>query len=238
MRLGVLFSAAVALASPALPWQTQQAALDHTKWQLVSTEKAGDLTLGPRPATILFEEGRYIISACNTMTGKYKVEQNIIGGIPGISTRKACLPDAQALDEALLKAINANHSFEITGTKLTIMDDDGGTFVFSSVAIPSKSAVTKFIYVASETKDCAGAGPMKCLQVREGKDQPWTMYHGRIVGFHPVPGIEYRLRIKEDFLKNPPADGSTKVWFLDLVVEQLVVDKAAADAYYASQKKK
>jgi heat shock protein HslJ len=238
MRSLLVLLAVIALTSPASPWQMQQDPLDHTKWHLVSTEKAGDLKLGARPATILFEEGGYTISACNTMSGKYKVEAKTIGGTPGISTRKACLPDAQALDEALLKAIDANHSFEITGTKLTIMDDDGGTFVFSAVAIPSKNAVTKFIYVASETKDCEAGGTTKCLQIRDSKDQPWTNYHGRIVGFRPVPGIEYRLRIKEDTVKNPPAGGSSKIWFLDLVVEQSVVDKAAADAFYASQKKK
>jgi hypothetical protein len=154
-----------------------------------------------------------------------------------MSTRKACPPEAQALDEALLKAVTINHSFEVTPTQLTVMDEDGGIFVFDAVPHPSKAAVTKFIYVASETKDCAGAGPMKCLQIREKAGQPWSNYRGNIVGFSPIPGIEYRLRIKEDTAKNPPADGSGKIWFLDIVVEQKVVDKAAAEAFEAQNKK-
>jgi hypothetical protein len=40
-----------------------------------------------------------------------------------------------------------------------------------------------------------------------------------------VPGTEYRLRIWEDDVPKPPADGSSKRWLLDLVVEQRVIEK-------------
>ena len=53
--------------------------------------------------------------------------------------------------------------------------------------------------------------------------EPWRLHDGEIVGFTPEPGVEYRLRILEDTVEHPPADGSSKRWFLDLVVNQRVV---------------
>ena len=77
---------------------------------------------------------------------------------------------------------------------------------------------------------------MKCLQIRESKDQPWTLSYTNIVGFEHVPGIEYRLRIKEDRVPHPAADAPSVIWYLDMVVEQTVVDRKAADEYEASKK--
>jgi len=238
MRPSLLLPAAIVLCSVASAKQFAVDPLDHSKWRLVSTEKAGDLEVGSQPATIFFDEGHYTISACNTINGTYSVDSNKLRGSSGVSTRKACQPDGQALDEALLKAVTVNHSFELAAQQLTIMDDDGGTLVFRRVGIPSKRAVTKFIYVGPETKDCASgpahaqtAGPTaKCLQVRETSDQPWTNFRGKIIGFRPVPGIEYRLRIKEDSVKTLPTQESTTIWYLDMVVEQKVVSKAAPEA--------
>lgn len=85
---------------------------------------------------------------------------------------------------------------------------------------PSASAVQKLVYVAAERAPCTGVAPMLCLQVRDSPDQPWRLHYGEIIGFTPEPGVEYRLRILEDTVENPPADGSSKRWFLDLVVEQ------------------
>jgi hypothetical protein len=56
--------------------------------------------------------------------------------------------------------------------------------------------------------------------VRESPEGPWQLFYGEIIGFSYEPGIEYRLRILEDDVPNPPADGSSRRWFLDLVVEQ------------------
>jgi hypothetical protein len=66
---------------------------------------------------------------------------------------------------------------------------------------------------------------MECLQIRENPTDPWQLYYGEITGFTHEPGIEYRLRILEDQVANPPAGASSKRWFLDLVVEQKVVKR-------------
>lgn len=46
---------------------------------------------------------------------------------------------------------------------------------------------------------------MLCLQVRDSPDQPWRLQYGEIIGFTPEPGVEYRMRILEDTVENPPA---------------------------------
>jgi hypothetical protein len=126
-------------------------------------------------------------------------------------------------------------TFLLAEDRLTLTAGDGAHWIFQREPLPSKDAKTKFIYVAAFTKDCMGVGPMTCLQVRDSKDQPWTLHYSGIVGFEHVPGIEYRLRIKEDRIAHPAADSSAVVWHLDAIVEQSVIDRQAADGYLASK---
>jgi heat shock protein HslJ len=201
--------------------------LDHTKWVLTESPIA---IPAKTKYTIQFDQGRYSIGGCNRMNGSYTVDGNKLSTKGGMSTQMACSGDRGALDNALSQAVSKNAAFAIDGPTLTLTSADGARFVFRSEPLPSKAAVTKVIYVAPFTKDCTGIGPMKCLQIRESKDQPWKLHYSGIVGFEHVPGIEYRLRIKEDKVAKPAADQSSVVWYLDMIVEQKVVDRAAADA--------
>lgn len=187
--------------------------LDHTKWKLVHD--------GPG-VTLRFDNGRYHLKICNSISGLYKLEDGQLTGKPGASTMMACEGKVMKLEEEISKAFAAPQPFKIEGDRLTI-----GPRTFEREAMASKAAQTKFIYVAPETKDCTGVAPMKCLQVRENKSMPWRLHYSGIVGFQHEPGIEYRLRIKEDKVENPPADGSSVVWYLDLVVEQKKIKAGA-----------
>ena len=149
---------------------------------------------------------------------------------------KACVPEVQEVDSAFVKALMAKPAVQLEGDQLTLTADDGAQWLFHKEPLPSRAATTRFIYVAAFTKDCTGAGPMQCLEIRESKDQPWTLSHINIAGFEHVPGIEYRLRIKEDQVPHPAADAPSVTWYLDMVVEQTVVDRKAADEYEASKK--
>jgi heat shock protein HslJ len=124
----------------------------------------------------------------------------------------------------------------LDGDRMTLTGDGKAAWVFKREQMASKNATTKFIYVAAFTKDCMGVAPMKCLQVRGSKDQPWGLEYSGVIGFEHVPGIEYRLRIKEDKVEHPVADAPSVLWFLDAVIEQHVVDRAAADAYEAAKR--
>lgn len=192
--------------------------LDHTKWRL-DPEKG--------KATIQFQEGRYGMKGCNQMSGPYKIEGNRIVAGQGISTMMACMPPQDQIDGILMALMEKNESFRIDGDAL-YLKSPGGEVRFTKEPLPSKQAVTKFIYIAPETKDCTGVAPMQCLQVRENPTDPWRLHYAGIVGFEHQPGIEYRLRIKEDKVAKPAADQSSIVWYLDLVVEQKVVDPQKA----------
>lgn len=217
------FLLAFALAAGAGFAQEPADALSHTKWTLNSERGK---------ATLTFESGHFAVKGCNTIGGSYRVDGGrIVVSGPLRSTQMAC-PGGQKIDAALSALLAKNQSFRVEGNQLTLTGTDGVPWVFSKTPMASANAVTKFIYVASVTKDCAGgAGRMKCLQIRETPEQPWRLHAGVIVGFEPVPGIEYRLRIKEDRLAKPAADQSSIVWYLDMVVQQKVVDRAAAEAY-------
>ena len=45
--------------------------------------------------------------------------------------------------------------------------------------------------------------------VRESADAPWTRMYSDIAGFDYQPGYLYEIRIREDAVPNPPADGSS-----------------------------
>lgn len=83
--------------------------------------------------------------------------------------------------------------------------------------------VEKTFFVAAERKPCTGVGPMECLQVREAADRPWQYFYSEIQGFTFEPGFHYELRVREENVANPPADGSSMRWTLVRVVSKQAV---------------
>lgn len=189
--------------------------LDNTRWRL-------DPAQGK--ATIQFQSGRWSAKGCNHLGGAYKIQGARLVGTQGMSTMMACPPPMENIDRMLSSLLSENQSFRIEGDTLTLKSAKG-EWKFAREPMPSKAAATKFIYVSAEKKPCTGGAPMECLQIREDKDGPWRLFYGKIIGFEPEPGIEYRLRIKEDKIANPAADQASVVWYLDLVVEQKVVER-------------
>ncbi len=228
MRLLIVLLSGAMIAPLAWSQGTDAAdPLDHTKWKMAGGQ-------GSRASTIVFDEGSFNLSSCNITAGKYSLAGNRIAVAgPLRSTKRACLENSEQFEASLTKAVAENVSYQVSGDKLTLIGPGKSRYVFTKLPLPSKDAVTKFVYVGSNTVDCTGAGgSSKCLQIRENKTDPWQTYRGQIIGFKPVPGIAYRLRIKEETVANPPADGSDKVWYLDMIVEQSVIDREAADAFH------
>ena len=81
--------------------------------------------------------------------------------------------------------------------------------------------IEKTLFVAAERKPCTGVGPMECLQVREAADRPWQYFYSEIEGFTHEPGYVYELRVLEQTVPNPPADGSSLRWRLVKVVSRM-----------------
>ena len=83
-----------------------------------------------------------------------------------------------------------------------------------------QASTTREIYVAAQRVPCMSVVPMECLQTRESADQPWELFYGDIEGFDFQPGTEYRLRIVETPVLNPPPDSIQIHTRLDQVLEQ------------------
>jgi heat shock protein HslJ len=232
----------IAILLPAGGAQAQESmasSLDHTKWKLQELKQTSVKLPERTSVTLAFEGDRYHFSGCNLISGRFRIDgQRIIAEGPASATMRGCPDDLQALDNGFTQLLNANRSIRIDHDQLTLEGNDGAQWRFQRQQIASKDAQAKFIYVAPFTKPCSGgAGPMTCLQIRDSSDEPWRLHHSGIIGFEHVPGIEYRLRIKEDRVARPPADGAAIVWYLDLVVEQKIVDRKAADDYLAAKNK-
>ncbi|MBX9600766.1 MAG: META and DUF4377 domain-containing protein [Bryobacteraceae bacterium] len=186
--------------------------MDPSKWRLDG-----------HSVMLTLRQERFSLEGCNIMNGSFELSGNRLKASPGISTRRACEPERMKLDAAVLGELEAGVNVAVDGDRLTTVAGSSRR-TWTRVPLASGQAVTKFVYVASQRQDCIGEAPMKCLQIRESPADPWQLFYGEIVGFRHQPGIEYRLRILEERVENPPADGSSVLWYLDLIVEQKVVD--------------
>ncbi|WP_082376990.1 DUF4377 domain-containing protein [Chryseobacterium indologenes] len=93
---------------------------------------------------------------------------------------------------------------------------DGSSIKYTLVKQVSKTKKNtantgeKTLIVGSQTVDCsAGAGRMKCMQVKEDASGSWTNFYSQIEGFTYEPGYEYVLKVKTEKIANPPADASS-----------------------------
>ena len=76
------------------------------------------------------------------------------------------------------------------------------------------------LYVAPKKVDCSGVAAQKCYLVRSGPADNWIMHYQDIAGFDYELGFSYRIKVKREKIKNPPADGSTFRYVLVEVLEQ------------------
>ncbi|MBO9380332.1 META domain-containing protein [Sphingomonas histidinilytica] len=166
---------------------------------------------------------------CNRAGGSYRVKGASIrlGDGKGrfVSTQMACPEPAMTFERRYVASLGAVRSWRIDGDRLVLRTAKGERLTYQAAHKPAADAPRRFIYVSAETRPCHGVAPMTCLQIREKPGDPWQLHYGGIVDFDPQPGIEYRLRIIEEKVPNPPADASSLRWTLDQVIEQRVVDR-------------
>lgn len=218
LAVSILCSSTIAMA--------QGGSIADSRWSLAeSSFEPSELKGRVRPPSLQFSGDRLSAnSGCNVANGAFKVESGRLQVGPMASTRRACPSPIAEFENRLFALLTANPTIAIDGDVLTLAAGDDSVR-FARVAVPGKDAVVKFIEVGPELVDCVGVAPMKCLQVRDGPNDPWRVHYGGIAGFEHQPGIAYRLRILEERVPNPPADASSLRWTLDLVVEQRVVEK-------------
>ena len=86
--------------------------------------------------------------------------------------------------------------------------------------IPAAKEDTREIEVDAQMVDCTGVGPQKCLRIRKGPQAEWELWYSGIEGFTHKDGVKSRLRVREEKVPNPPADGSSLRLILLEVLEQ------------------
>jgi putative lipoprotein len=109
------------------------AALTNTYWRIV---RLGDLDVqvadGRREPHIILRqiEGNRRYSAtvgCNQIGGTFSVEGESLILSQGISTRMACLPPLDALEQRLITMLSETKSFRIAGDRLELFDASGAS---------------------------------------------------------------------------------------------------------------
>ena len=169
-----------------------------------------------------FEQDRLSgFTGCNRAMGGFSVDKGELVVSQLASTMMACSPEIMQREQQFSQLLQQRPRVSIDGKILTLSKDD--TVYQFSLQPDLSNASTRLIYVAPERKTCTGVGKMQCLQVRDSANDNWQLHYGEIEGFSPEPGIEYRVRIKELPVANPPADAPAKRWILDMIVEQKLV---------------
>jgi heat shock protein HslJ len=79
------------------------------------------------------------------------------------------------------------------------------------------------LFVAPITAECVGAGPQRCMLVRENPDDEWEYFYDSIEGFDYQEGLFYELLVEEEIVDNPPADASSRKLILKEIVSSTPV---------------
>lgn len=200
--------------------------LEEQHWELIHW---GDRAIpgrdGGAPPTLDFEGNRVSgYAGCNGFGGTASLSGTHLTTDTLANTRRAC-PDAQtAFERAYLDALKKVAVSDADGKRLILSAGDGKSMVFLARPKPGRNARVRLVHVASQMVDCQGIVRQKCLQVRDSKEQPWRLRYDPIIGFSFQPGIEYRLRIREESIRDPASERYSQRWTLDQVIEQTVVE--------------
>jgi len=181
-----------------------------------------------------------IRGGCNAQFGGYTYKDGVLHVDNLASTMKACEQSLMQLDAEIgqrmkgdLRATLGGDSAEPT---LELAAKDGSSLKFVGEPTPEtlygSTGEIMFLEVAAKKVECSH--PMipgyQCLMVRErryneaGLQQPttdkWHPLYQSIEGYEHHDGVRTVLRVKKYDWKNPPADAPSKVYVLDMVVEQ------------------
>jgi len=201
----------------------QKMTLDNTSWQLMATGQS--LPRSQKPITLTFSENNRLAgsSGCNRYMGSFKVKGNQFElKSPLASTRMACPEASMQREKQFLEALSAAKSYQINAKgELEIQYGSGKNNNVLRFAPAKTSSVTeKIIYVNDRTVPCTGVAPQQCLQVKESMKDDWTLLYQGIKEFKYEKGYVYKLRVREEIISNPPADGSSREWVLVDVLEK------------------
>ena len=195
-----------------------------------------------KPVTLDFKDGRLSASnTCNNIGGGYTLEGDAftVGNLA--STQKACAePGVMELDGLVSERLQGKLTVRtLDASRLVLAAANGDVLTFRA----EPTAETRyggageqvFMEVDAQTKPCPHPliKDATCLQVREvkyddkgleqGKRGAYENFYGNIEGYNHEPGVRNVLRLKRFQVKNPPADGSSLAYVLDMAVASELV---------------
>ena len=89
------------------------------------------------------------------------------------------------------------------------------------LVLTTSCSTNKIIYVASTLDNCEGNSSQKCLQVKENKEDDWTLLLNTIEGFEHKEGVMQKIEVTIHKVKNPTTDESAINYkFVKLIYEE------------------
>lgn len=196
---------------------------------------------GQPPLSLTFRGDRFgLLNLCNSASGRYALKDGEITFEQPMQTLIGCMDARGEQEEAAKRALVGTSKVELAGDgPLTLRNARGDVLVFA----PEPTAETRyggegetvFIEVAAQTKPCPHPliRDKQCLQTRQlryddngikqGSDGAFEHFYDDIEGYSHEDGVRNVLRVKRYTIANPPADGSSNAWVLDMVVESETV---------------
>jgi heat shock protein HslJ len=194
-----------------------------------------------KPVQLDFSPDRLnVVNSCNSMGSGYTIKKGQLQIGSMMSTMMACGdPSLAALDNAISQRLQGTLSISMlaggNAPHLQLITANGDTLSFSGAATGQTRfggpGETAFLEVAAQTAPCNSplTPNRQCLLVREihydehglptGTPGAWQPLNQDIEGYTHTPGIRNVLRVKRFTVANPPTDGSSIAYVLDLVVE-------------------
>lgn len=234
---------AAAATDAAATTPVDASALSTHRWRLSEAKDAEGQRIealfvnAEKPLQLDFKDGRVGVgNTCNRMGGAYSVQGDQLKFGDLATTMMACA-DAKllALDQEVGKRLEGSARFAHAGDTLTLTVARGDVLTFTGEPTAETRyggpGETVFLEIAAQTQPCSHPliADKQCLQVRElkyddrglktGADGAFGNFYGNIEGYAHEPGTRNVLRVKRYTVKNPPADGSSLAYALDMVVE-------------------
>ncbi len=231
----------------AAPDAADASTLTAQHWQLREAKNAQGQRIdalfvnADKPLQLDFADGRVNVSnTCNLMSGGYAVQGDQMTFEQVASTLMACA-DAKlmTLDQEAGKRLQGATRFVQSDDTLTLTTASGDVLIFQGKATAATryggEGETVFLEVAPQTQVCSHPliADNQCLQVREvrydanglkrASEGAFANFYAPIEGYQHETGTRKVLRVKRYTVKNPPADGSSLAYELDMVVESEAV---------------
>ena len=236
------------LAAPAAtqPAPADTAALSAYHWQLNEATDANGKRIdalfvnADKPLQLDFADGRVTVgNACNHMGGAYSVAGDKLKFDRLASTLMACT-DAKlmALDQEIGKRLEAELTFALQSgdaPTLTHRRQRRRTDVQRRAhrrnplrrprrnRLPRSRCADQTLQPSADPEHAMPAGARDSSTTtrasRPGVDGAFENFYDSIEGYTHQPGIRNVVRVKRYTIKNPPADGSSLAYELDMVVE-------------------